>query len=80
MCRGYPARPVRIMVGFGPGSAADIAARVLASRMSQILGQHFIVDGKPGAASSVASEFTARAPKDGYALSSQVIYYCHSAS
>ena len=64
----YPARPVRIMVGFAPGSSADITARTLGQRMSQILGQQFVVEIKPGAASGVAAEFTARAPKDGYTL------------
>ena len=64
----YPTRPVRIMVGFAPGSSADITARTLAQRISQILGQQFVVEIKPGAASGVAAEFTARAPKDGYTL------------
>ena len=64
----FPARPVRIIVGFGPGASADITARVLANRMSQILGQQFVVENKPGAGSSIAAEFVARAPKDGYTL------------
>ena len=64
----YPTRPVRIMVGFGPGSSADITARALGQRMSQILGQQFVIEIKPGAASGVAAEFTAHAPKDGYTL------------
>jgi tripartite-type tricarboxylate transporter receptor subunit TctC len=64
----YPARPVRIIVGFIPGSSADISARVLGQRMSQILGQQFVVENKPGAGSSLAAEFVARAPKDGYTL------------
>jgi tripartite-type tricarboxylate transporter receptor subunit TctC len=64
----YPARPVRIIVGFGPGASADITARVLANRMSQIVGQQFVVENKPGAGSSLAAEFVARAPKDGYTL------------
>ncbi len=64
----YPNRPVRIMVGFGPGSSADITARALSLRLSQILGQQFVVEIKPGAASGVAAEFVARAPKDGYTL------------
>jgi tripartite-type tricarboxylate transporter receptor subunit TctC len=64
----YPARPVRIMVGFAPGSSADITARALGQRMSQTLGQQFVVEIKPGAASAVAAEFTARSPKDGYTL------------
>ena len=64
----YPARPVRIVVGFIPGSAADITARVLGQRMGQILGQQFVTESKPGAGSSLAAEFVARAPKDGYTL------------
>ena len=64
----YPNRPVRLIVGFIPGSAADITARVLGQRMGQILGQQFIVEAKPGAGSSLAAEFVARAPKDGYTL------------
>jgi len=64
----YPARPVRIIVGFGAGASADITARVLANRMSQIAGQQFVVENKPGAGSSLAAEFVARAPKDGYTL------------
>ncbi len=64
----YPNRPVRLIVGFIPGSSADITARVLGSRLSQILGQQFVIEGKPGAGSSIAAEFVARAPKDGYTL------------
>ena len=45
----YPSRPVRIVFGFGPGSSGDVMSRVLAQRMSQDLGQPFIVEGKPGA-------------------------------
>ncbi len=64
----YPNRPVRLIVGFIPGSSADITARVLGQRMGQILGHQFVVEGKPGAGSSLAAEFVARAPKDGYTL------------
>ncbi len=64
----YPNRPVRILVGFGPGSVADLSARVLASRLGQVLGQQFIVENKTGGGSAVAAEAGARAPKDGYTL------------
>jgi tripartite-type tricarboxylate transporter receptor subunit TctC len=64
----YPNRPVRLIVGFIPGSAADITARVLGNRLSQILGQQFVIETKPGAGSSLAAEAAARAPKDGYTL------------
>jgi tripartite-type tricarboxylate transporter receptor subunit TctC len=64
----YPSRPVRLIVGFIPGSAADITARVLGSRMSQILGQQFVIEIRAGAGSSLAAEYVARASKDGYTL------------
>ena len=64
----YPNRPVRLIVGFPAGSAADVSARVLASRMGQIIGQQVVVESKPGAGSSLAAEFVSRAPKDGYTL------------
>jgi tripartite-type tricarboxylate transporter receptor subunit TctC len=64
----YPAKPVHIIVGFGPGSAADLTARVVAQRLSATLGQQFVVENKPGGGSTVAAEQVARAPKDGYTL------------
>ena len=64
----YPSRPVRIVVGFGPGSAADLTARVLGQRLSQTMGQQFFVENKPGGGSTVAAEQVARGPKDGYTL------------
>ncbi len=64
----YPARPVRVIVGFAGGAATDIVARVLANRMSQVLDQQFVVDNKPGAGSSLAADFVAHAPRDGYTL------------
>jgi tripartite-type tricarboxylate transporter receptor subunit TctC len=64
----YPNKPVRLVVGFTPGSVADITARVLGNRMGQILGQQFVIENKAGAASNLAAEFVARAPKDGYTL------------
>src|ERR1700710_2561852 len=63
-----PSRPVRIVVGFGPGSAADLTARVLAQRLSQTMGQQFFVENKPGGGSTVAAEQVARGPKDGTTL------------
>ena len=64
----YPNKPVRLIVGFTPGSSADITARVLGNKMSQILGQSIVVEARPGAGSNIAAEFVARAPKDGYTL------------
>jgi tripartite-type tricarboxylate transporter receptor subunit TctC len=64
----FPNRPVRIIVGFPPGSSADIAARVIGSHMTKSLGQQVIVESKPGAASSIAAAEVARAEKDGHTL------------
>ena len=64
----YPSRPVRIVVGFGPGSAADLTARVVALRLSKTMGQQFIVENKPGGGSTVAADQVVRGSKDGYTL------------
>ncbi len=64
----YPTRPVRVVIGFGPGAVADLAARAVGARMSQILGQQIVVENRAGAGSSIAAEYVARAPKDGYTL------------
>jgi tripartite-type tricarboxylate transporter receptor subunit TctC len=64
----YPTRPIRVVVGFGPGSVADVVARVMAGRMSQTLGQQLVVENKAGAGSSLGAEYVARAAKDGYTL------------
>ena len=64
----FPSRPLRLIIGFPPGSAADITARLVGAAMSQTLGQQIVVEARPGAGSSIAAEFVARAPKDGYTL------------
>ncbi|MDK3022650.1 tripartite tricarboxylate transporter substrate binding protein [Cupriavidus taiwanensis] len=65
---GYPSKPVTIVVGFPPGTATDTVSRVLAERLSQRLGQQFIVDNRPGAGGSIAAGIGARAKPDGYTL------------
>jgi len=64
----YPTKPIRLLVGFPVGGGADVAARVIAPRMSERLGQQIVVDNRPGAGSAIASEITAKAPPDGYTL------------
>jgi tripartite-type tricarboxylate transporter receptor subunit TctC len=64
----YPTRPVRIIVGFGPGSSGDVAARMLAQPLGRLLGQQFIVENRTGAGSNIATNFVAHAPSDGYTL------------
>jgi tripartite-type tricarboxylate transporter receptor subunit TctC len=64
----YPARPVRLVVGFYAGSGPDILARVIGQWLSERLGQQFIVDNRPGAGGNVGTEEVVRAPADGYTL------------
>ncbi len=64
----FPNKPIHIVVGFTPGSVADISARVIGNRMGQIIGQQIVVENRPGAGSSLAAEYVARTPKDGYTL------------
>jgi tripartite-type tricarboxylate transporter receptor subunit TctC len=64
----YPARPVRIVVGFGPGATIDVTARVLAPKLGAAFNQQFVVENKTGAGSNLAADFVAHAPKDGYTL------------
>ena len=64
----FPAKPIRLIVPFGPGGVADITARVVAPRMSEALGQQLVVENKPSAGGIVAGQEVARAAPDGYTL------------
>jgi tripartite-type tricarboxylate transporter receptor subunit TctC len=64
----YPAQPIRVIVGFGPSSAADILARLVGKQMEAGLGQPIVVENRPGNSSMIAAESVARAPADGYTL------------
>jgi tripartite-type tricarboxylate transporter receptor subunit TctC len=64
----YPARPVRIFVGFAAGGAPDIAARLMAQWLSERFGQQFIIENRPGAGGNIATEAVVEAPADGYTL------------
>jgi tripartite-type tricarboxylate transporter receptor subunit TctC len=66
--QGYPTKPVRIISGFGPGSAGDVLIRLVTPKLSQSTSQQFIIEYKPGAGSNIAAEFVVRAPADGYTL------------
>ena len=65
---GYPKHTVKIVVGFAPGGTNDLLARLLGQKLSERLGQPFVVDNKPGANGIIAAEFGARAAPDGYTL------------
>ena len=66
--QGYPNRPIRLVVGFAPGGAADIISRSMSDPLARALGQGIVVDNKPGAGSSLAVEFVARSAPDGYTI------------
>src|SRR3977135_3996549 len=64
----YPTRPVRFLVGYPPGGATDILARLIGQRLSEKLGQQFVVENKPGAGNNIGTEAAANATPDGYAV------------
>jgi tripartite-type tricarboxylate transporter receptor subunit TctC len=66
--QAYPARPIRWMVGFAPGGATDILARLMGQWLSERLGQSVVIENRPGAGSNIATEAVVNAPADGYTL------------
>src|SRR5215471_8262790 len=64
----YPSRPIRLIVGFTPGTATDLAARILANGAEGLLGQKMIVECRPGAGSGLAAEYVVRSAHDGYTI------------
>jgi len=64
----YPTRPVRFVVGYPPGGATDIIARLIGQRLSEKLGQQFVIENKPGAGNNIATESVVNAQPDGYTL------------
>ena len=66
--QSYPDKPIRMVVGFPPGGGTDVVARILAPRMSELLGQPIVIENRPGATGTVAAGQVAKAPPDGYTI------------
>ena len=66
--QNYPIRPVRMVIPFSAGGAADVPGRILMQKVSEALGQQVVVDNRPGAGSTIGAELVAKAPPDGYTL------------
>ena len=64
----YPARPVRLILGYAPGNAPDIVARLMGQWLTERLGQPFIVENRPGASTNIAAEAVVNSPADGYTI------------
>ncbi len=64
----YPTKPGRLLVGFAPGGGVDIAARIVAAKMSELWGHHLIFDNRAGAGGTIGTDIAAKAPADGYTL------------
>src|SRR5262245_34167377 len=62
----WPNKPVKILIGFGAGGGTDVATRIVAEGLSEVLGQQFAVENRPGAGGTIAGGIAARSPKDGY--------------
>ena len=68
LAQTYPAKPVRILVGFAPGGGTDIMARTVAAKMSESMKQQFVVENRPGANANLAAKLAAESPADGYTI------------
>src|SRR5688572_805554 len=68
MAQPYPAKPVRILVGFAPGGGTDIMARALGAKMTESVKQQFVIENRPGANANIAAKLAAEAPADGYTI------------
>ena len=66
--QSYPVKPVRYLIPYAPGGGTDIVARTVGAKLTELLGQTFIIDNRPGAGGNIASEAAIRAPADGYTI------------
>jgi tripartite-type tricarboxylate transporter receptor subunit TctC len=68
LAQAYPAKPIRLVVGFTPSGGVDINARLLGPKITEYLGQPVIIENRPGAGTNIANEYVAKSPPDGYTL------------
>lgn len=68
LAQDYPTRPVRVLVGLGPGGGSDTVTRIMTTKLTEMLGQSFVADNRPSAGGAISSEIVARAVPDGYTL------------
>ena len=68
LAQAYPSKPIRLVVGFSPGGAADVVARTIGEGLGRALGQPIIVENRPGAGSSIAADNVAKSAPDGYSV------------
>ncbi|HEV7822544.1 MAG TPA: tripartite tricarboxylate transporter substrate-binding protein, partial [Burkholderiales bacterium] len=68
LAQAFPAKPVRMVIGFPAGSSSDVVGRLVAQKMSEGLGQQVIFENRPGAGGNIGAEFIAKSPADGYSL------------
>ena len=73
--QAYPTKPVRIIVPYAPGGATDVIFRILAPRLTEVLGQQVVIDNRPGAASTIGLDIVAKSPPDGYTVGVNNIAY-----
>lgn len=66
--QAFPVKPLRFVVGLAPGGGTDVVARMMAQRISPVIGQQIVVENRPGASGNIAAEIVAKAPADGYTL------------
>ena len=71
VAQSYPAKPIRIVVGYPPGGSGDFTTRLIADELGKELGATIVVENKPGAGGSIASELVAKSPPDGYTILNQ---------
>jgi len=66
--QGYPSRPINMVIGFAPGGGTDTAARIIAKKLAEEMGQTVVVENKPGAGGNIATDYVAKSAPDGYTI------------